>query len=518
MKKLHFIISLFVLAITVSCSNDSNGSDVDIDSIGAPKNISALTTITQDNSGKVTFLPKGEGVTQYQINFGDGSPVSNYLSAGANVVHTYKEGVYQAKIMAMGINGKITEVTQEVTVSFLAPSNLQVTLAHVVGDNLSVSVSAKASFETYFQVYFGENPNEVPVDFMEGETIKHTYANIGTYEVKVVALSGGKATTVHTESITISNPILLPVDFESTTLNYAFTTFGGVATVVANNPSVDASNVSAKVAKLTKPAGAEVWAGSFLELGEPINFSTLKKIKIKAWSPKAGIVVKMKLENLTNPDINTEVDVINTVANNWEELVFDFSAVDNANKYQRVVLFFDFGNAGTGVDYYYDDIQLTSGAESLVLPLTFESTTLTYAYGNFGGAAATVVANPDKSGINTSSKVSALTKNNGAEVWAGSSLALETAINFSTFKKLKMKVWSPQAGIIVKFKLENLNDASINKEIDATTTVANGWEELTFDFDGIVNANNYQRVVLFFDFGNNGTGKTYYFDDIKQSN
>lgn len=337
MKKLHFIISLFVLAITIGCSNDSNGSDVDIDSIGAPKNISALTTITQDNSGKVTFLPKGEGVTQYQINFGDGSPVSNYLSAGATVAHTYKEGVYQARIMAMGINGKITEVTQEVTVSFLAPSNLQVTLAHVVGDNLSVSVSAKASFETYFQVYFGENPNEVPVDFMEGETIKHTYANIGTYEVKVVALSGGKATAVHTESITISNPILLPVDFESTTLNYAFTTFGGVATVVANNPSVDASNVSAKVAKLTKPAGAEVWAGSFLELGEPINFSTLKKIKIKAWSPKAGIVVKMKLENLTNPDINTEVDVINTVANNWEELIFDFSAVDNANKYQRVV-------------------------------------------------------------------------------------------------------------------------------------------------------------------------------------
>ena len=518
MKKLHFIISLFVLAITVSCSNDSDGSDVDIDSIGAPKNISALATITQDNSGKVTFLPKGEGVTQYQINFGDGSPVSSYLSVGASVAHTYKEGVYQAKIIAMGINGKVTEVTQEVTVSFLAPSNLQVTLAHVIGDNLSVSVSAKASFETYFQVYFGEAANEIPVDFMEGETIKHTYANIGTYEVKVVALSGGKATTVHTESVTISNPILLPVDFESATLNYAFTTFGGVATVVANNPSVDASNVSAKVAKLTKPAGAEVWAGSFLELGEPINFSTLKKIKIKAWSPKAGIVVKMKLENLTNPDINAEVDVTNTVANNWEELIFDFSAVDNANKYQRVVLFFDFGNAGTGVDYYYDDIQLTSGAESLVLPLTFESATLNYPYGNFGGAAVTVVANPDKSGINTSAKVSALTKNNGAEVWAGSSLPLETAINFSTFKKLKMKVWSPQAGIIVKFKLENLNDASINKEIDATTTVANGWEELTFDFDGIVNANNYQRVVLFFDFGNNGTGKTYYFDDIKQSN
>jgi hypothetical protein len=518
MKKLHFIISLFVLAIAIGCSNDSNGSDVDIDSIGAPVNISALTTIAQDNSGKVTFLPKGEGVTQYEIYFGHGATQPVIVNPGATATHTYPEGVYQAKIVAMGINGKKTEVTQTVTVSFLAPTNLQVTLAHVVGDNLSASVSAKANFETFFQVYFGETPNEVPVDFMEGETIKHTYANVGTYEVKVVALSGGKATTTHTESITISNPILLPVDFESATLNYAFNNFGGALTTVANNPSVDASNVSAKVAKLTKTAGAEVWAGSFLELGVPIDFSTLKKIRIKAWSPKAGIVVKMKLENLTDSNINAEVDVTNTVANGWEELTFDFSAVDNANKYQRVVLFFDFGNAGTGADYYYDDIQLTSGAESLVLPLTFESATLSYAYGNFGGATTAVITNPDKSGINTSSKVSALTKGNGSEVWAGSSLALETPINFSTFKKLKMKVWSPQAGIIVKFKLENLTDSSINKEIDATTTVSNSWEELTFDFAGIVNANNYQRIVIFCDFGNSGTGKTYYFDDIKQSN
>lgn len=516
MKKLHFIISLFVLTLLQGCSSDN--SNIDLEDLSAPKNITALTTVTQDNSGKVTFIPAGEGVTQYKINYGDGSAESDYFSPGTTTTHTYKEGVYQSKIIAMGISGKITEVIQTVTVSFLAPANLQVALAHITGDNLSVSVSAKANFETFFKVYFGETPDETPVSFMEGETIKHSYKNVGTYEVKVIALSGGTATTTYTESITISNPILLPVDFESATLNYAFNTFGGVLTTVVNNPSVDAKNVSAKVAKLTKPVGAEVWAGSFLELGEPIDFSKLKKIKIKAWSPKAGIVVKMKLENLANPDINTEVDVTNTVANGWEELTFDFSAVDNANKYQRIVLFFDFGNAGTGADYYYDDIQLTSGAESLILPLAFESATLNYAYGNFGGANTTVVANPDKSGINTSAKVSALTKNSGSEVWAGSSLALDTPINFSTFKKLKIKVWSPEAGIIVKFKLEKLTDPNTNKEVDATTTVANGWEELTFDFDGIDNSNNYQRVVLFFDFGNNGTGKTYYFDDIKQSN
>ena len=81
-----------------------------------------------------------------------------------------------------------------------------------------------------------------------------------------------------------------------------------------------------------------------------------------------------------------------------------------------------------------------------------------------------------------------------------------------------MKVWCPTAGGIVKLKLQNLANVNINKEVDATSTVANGWQELNFDFTGIVNANNYQTIVVFFDFGNAGNGATYYFDDIKQSN
>ena len=67
-------------------------------------------------------------------------------------------------------------------------------------------------------------------------------------------------------------------------------------------------------------------------------------------------------------------------------------------------------------------------------------------------------------------------------------------------------------------KLENAADGNINVEIPATNSVAGGWEELTFDFTGVNNANNYQRVVVFFDFGQNGTGADYYFDDIKLSN
>jgi len=516
MKNLKIIVSFLLIAITLGCSNEDDA--IALEEVNAPKNISALFTIKQDNSGKVTILPRGEGVTQYEVYFGDTTVAPAIVNPGNAVSHVYAEGNYSVKIVAMAINGKKTESFQPLTVSFLAPTDLNVTITPTAGNNMSVSVSATANLETYFQAYFGETANEIPVDFMQGETISHVYNAVGTYTVKVVALSGGAATTSFEQQVTISNPILLPVTFESTTLNYAFTNFGGATSTVVSNPDVSAMNGSSKVAKLVKANGAEIWAGSFLELGTPIDFSVMKKIKIKTWAPQAGITVKMKLENATNSNINMEVDVTNTVANAWEELTFDFTAINTANTYQKVVVFFDFGNAGTGASYYYDDIQLTSGAEIVNFPLTFQSSTLTYTFTNFGGATSTVENNPDASGINTSTKVGKLVKASGSQVWAGSFIELGAPLNFATMQKIKMKVWSPAAGKVVKLKLENLANANINTELDATTTVANGWEELTYDFTGIVNSNNYQRVVVFFDFGNAGNGASYYFDDLKLSN
>ena len=56
-------------------------------------------------------------------------------------------------------------------------------------------------------------------------------------------------------------------------------------------------------------------------------------------------------------------------------------------------------------------------------------------------------------------------------------------------------------------------------EKSVNTTVANGWEELTYDFADVIDSTvNYQMVVIFFDFGAVGDGSSYYFDDIKQSN
>ncbi|VXB99020.1 conserved exported hypothetical protein [Flavobacterium sp. 9AF] len=517
MNKIKILFGLLAFLLFIGCAKDDD--TVNLDSIAVPKNVAALMTIKQDNSGKVTILPRGEGITQFEVYFGDGSADPAYVNPGASVQHVYAEGTYQVRIVGVTLDGKKSETTQELTVAFIAPENLNVVIAHIPGNNLGISVQATADYETYFQVYFGEDPNQIPVDFMQGETVTFNYANVGTYTVRVVALSGGVATTEYTEDVTITNPVLLPIDFESATLNYDFIGFGGANTVKVANPNIDANNGSANVARLTKNNASEVWAGSLIELGAPIDFSTMQKIKIKSWAPQAGVVIKMKLENLLDSNINTEVDVTNTVANAWEELVFDFSGVNNGNNYQRLVIFYDFGNAGNGANYYFDDVELTSGAPSVILPLDFESSTLTYTFNNFGGANTIVDNNTNATGINTSSKVGKTVKNNGAETWAGSYIELGSPINFATMQKIKMKVWSPQVGIVVKLKLENLlNGTTINTELDATTSQANAWEELTYDFTGINNSNNYQRVVVFFDFGNAGTGATYYFDDIQLSN
>jgi hypothetical protein len=201
MKNIKLIISLFTIVFFIGCSNQDDLPN--IDGINAPANISALMTIKQDNSGKVTILPKGEGVSQFEIIFGDGTVEPGYVSPGGTIQHIYEEGTYDVKIIGVSLNGKKTEAIQSLTVSFLPPTNLDVTITP--GASLSVAVSATADLETFFQVYYGDTPSEIPVDFMEGETVSHTYALPGTYPIRVVALSGGVATTELIQNITITN-------------------------------------------------------------------------------------------------------------------------------------------------------------------------------------------------------------------------------------------------------------------------------------------------------------------------
>ncbi|MFK8163062.1 MAG: PKD domain-containing protein [Lewinella sp.] len=489
-----------------------------------PTELSLAIVLDADNPSDATITPGGQGVTLFNIDYGDGSPAED-LEIGASTTHRYAVGTYTVTLVATGINGQTATMAETLTIDVLPPRNLVLSINGTPGNPLSIDVSASADNADGFNAYFGDMAGETPTLFQAGETISHVYAAAGDYDVRVVALSGGMETSLEeTQTVTVNNgdnAVILPLNFENTSIDFAWGGFGGAGAGVVANPDVAEGNRSARVVELNKSNGSEVWAGAFLPLEGPVDFSSSNKIFINVWSPRAGIPVILKLEDAEDADINVEVTANTTVANGWHLMEFDFSgAGDLTLPYEKIVIFFDFGTAGMDETFYFDDLSLDGegggggGGGDIALPLDFQSTEASYTFQGFGASEAEVVDNPDASGINTSSRVAGLTKNAG-EVWGGVFIDLDDPVDFSGGQTMKLKVWSPVANAPILFKLENPDNPDDNIEISMSTTGANQWEELTYDFSGIEAFPNIKRVVLFGNFGTVGTGEVYYFDDIR---
>jgi hypothetical protein len=505
-----------------------------LDSVSSSAKLTALYDITQDNTGVVTITPNGEGVTYFEVYYGDNTATPVKVLPGKNTVHQYAEGVYKVKIVGYNSMGAKTEATQDLTVSFRAPEDLKVTLAQ---NGLALTVDATALYETYYKVFFGDSNNVKPIPFktfIEGQPITYTYAKAGTYDVKVVALSGGAASSEVIKTIKVGKQIELPIGFDDVNYDYTFGDFGGAASSVVEDPK-DASN---KVMKVVKTAGAEVWAGTTMST----NLGLAKAIPLKAgattmqarvYSPAAGITVKLKVEDRTNGNIAVETDVLTTVANAWEVLEFNFAnqssgtpAINFANTYDKASIFFDFGNAGSGKVFYCDDVMMKPAAvvlSQINLPVTFDATTVNYTMTDFGNNSTVDAVDPTSS----SNKVKKTTKVNGAETWAGTTIGTPSGFASkipitSSATTMSVNVYSPAAGLKIKLKIEDKNDGNKSVETDVLTTVANTWETLVFDFSNqssgtaaLNTSYTYDKASIFFDFGNAGTGKVFYWDDVQ---
>lgn len=522
MRYMKYITLFFLVAlIATGCKKEKYEDTSFVSAANGPDSLSVLFEITQDNSGLVTITPNGIGAVSYDVYYGHGPATPAKVAAGKNTRHVYPEGVYNVRIVAYSVNGKTKELTKQLTVSFRAPENLQVNVSIDPANNYKVNVSASALYETNFRVYFGDVPNEVPVSFLEGQTVSRVYAATGTYNVRVVALSGGAATTEQTVPVTIVDPILLPLTFQSPTINYNWFNFDGGSTTVITNPNPGGINTSTKVARMVKNPG-QVWGGSFLTLSSNIDFSTNKIFRVKVFSPRAGAKMLLKVENSANSAQNFEKEVTTTLANAWEYLYFDYRTINTAQSYNRIVVIWDLGTPGDGsanFTFLMDDFELVSSLP-LALPLDFESTTTNYNWFDFDGGQVTVLNNPQSNGINTSGRVAKMVKNPG-QPWGGSFLTLTGAMNFSVNKVFRMKVYSPRAGAKVLLKVENSANPAQNYEKEAVVSMANNWEDLVFDYSGINTANSYDRIVLIFDLGTPGDGSanfTFLFDDIRLTN
>lgn len=164
-------------------------------------------------------------------------------------------------------------------------------------------------------------------------------------------------------------------------------------------------------------------------------------------------------------------------------------------------------STGEGV-YYFDDFQLLdAGGVSQAVIQDFEGAAPTFT--DFGGAFSAVIANPDATGLNTSSTVARTTKPQGSETFGASFFDVSPAIDVPNNPRISVKTWSPIINAVVRLKLEDSTNGDNFAEVDVTTSVAGAWEELTFDFSGAATF-NYDRVVIFFDFDNPGTAAPAY--------
>ncbi len=305
--------------------------------------------------------------------------------------------------------------------------------------------------------------------------------------------------------------VSIPVDFESTSLVYSFADFaGGVGSVVAN-PAAGGINTSANVGQMVKFAG-EPFGGSTLALGIPTDFGTNNGITMKVFANRVDAPITFKLEGA----VPTEEVARTTVANEWHEVEFNFTGRTDA-AYTGITIIYDNGVVGDGsADFtmLFDDIEYSTISGPVVgLPVDFESSDLTYAFGDFAGGVATVIDNPVSAGINTSGKVGQMVKFAG-DVFGGSTLQLGDPVDFGSATAITMKTYSNRVGAPVLVKLEN---GSSPIEINVNTTVANEWETLTFDFAGSING-TYNAITLIYDLGTSGDGSadfTLLFDDIQ---
>jgi hypothetical protein len=122
------------------------------------------------------------------------------------------------------------------------------------------------------------------------------------------------------------------------------------------------------------------------------------------------------------------------------------------------------------------------------------------------------IPNPDTdNAVNSSCYVGEFKRLGGAGTeYAHNKFVLSTGVDLVANAGFKIKVWSPVVGANLTLKLEGGNAVQVSK----ATTVANAWQELTFDFSSAQNDVNNKNIVLFFNIETT-TAATLYYDDFR---
>jgi hypothetical protein len=303
------------------------------------------------------------------------------------------------------------------------------------------------------------------------------------------------------------------------------------------------------VAQVVKSAAAELWAGTTVSTGPNstvgvIPFTAMStQMTVRVYSPRAGIPVRLKVEDAADPDRSVETEALTTVANGWETLTFDFAnpapdtaPLNPAFTYNKLSIFFDFGTSGAeggGGTFYFDDVAFVedggmSGNTGTCFEPCIDFSSESVKYEPFEGLISAAQADDP---VDASNKVAMFVKGPTGQPWAGATIYTIEAdksvpeFDLSESKVVTLRVYAPEAGLTVRLKLEDAANNAVFLEQDALTTGAQQWETLSFDFTNPVNgvydaANTYNRVSVFPAFSTTAppaTELTFYFDELDYS-
>ncbi len=524
MKTLKYILGVVLLISLVwGCKKVEDNFDF-VSTAKAPTNIAALYSITQDNSGFVTIFPTGEGVTNFDIYFGDGTTDPVNLNQGLNTTHTYAEGDYQVKIAGIGVTGLKTEVTQDLVVSFKAPENLVVEIANDLAVSKQVNVTANADFATFFDVYFGEIADETPVSANIGDAASFVYQEAGTYTIRVVAKGGAIATTEYTEEFLVT-AIMQPIASASAAPNRAS------ADVISVYSSVYTDIVGTDYFPDWGQAGQGSSWGTFdlngdemlqyinlsyqgISLGETVDVSGMEFLHMDVWTAD---VLRIETSLINGVDGNsTEKPVWSDLtADDWTSI--DIPIADYKDQGLTVDQIFQLKFVGDGWaagTVFIDNIYFyRAPSVPVVLPLTFDDDGQIFEA--FNGAAFAIDVDPD----DADNPVGMITNAGAGWGWEGAKLTLDEPIDFSVNSTVKLDFYTSTLGHKVLLKFEDSNadldgngNPTVFEEVELEAA-ATGWSELSFDF---TSTDPYDRIIVFVDGGVEGVTGTYYFDNVVQ--
>lgn len=364
MKIIKYVAAgMVLLVLAAGCKEEVYDDTSFVQTATAPANLTSVIDLSTDNSGNVTITPGGEGSGSFDVYYGDTTTTPGNVLPGGNIVHKYAEGNYTVRIVGKGVTGLTSDKNFPLSVVYRAPENLAVTITKSVA---TIKVKATADYAKSFLVYYGDSVGEVGTPLAIGAEVSHTYASLDTFDVKVVALSGGLATSELITPVIITVPFVFPIDFESPIINYFFGTFGGGQKFEkVANPNKSGINTSKTVGMFTK--GYEGWSGTYSPLDAPLDFTKGKKVKVYVYNPDPayiGLKMNVELESAVGGVPANGVAVLKvafTKSGVWEELVFDFgtiTAIPATSKFNQLVLRFNDTFDGAGAVFYVDNFRL----------------------------------------------------------------------------------------------------------------------------------------------------------------